>query len=47
VIGPVLAASRLTAGGITFLLLAWGGITGLTVFCFYRLIPTRERRPSR
>lgn len=46
-IGPVLAASRLTTGGITFMLLAWGGITGLAVFCFYRLITTRERRPSR
>ena len=36
--------SGLTAGGIAFLLLAWGGIIGLTVFCFYRIFQTQGRK---
>ncbi|MBI4169920.1 MAG: hypothetical protein HY510_08290 [Acidobacteria bacterium] len=45
-IAPV-AASGLTAGGVAFVLLAWGGIAGLTAFCFHRLFKTQERRPPR
>lgn len=44
---PGAVSSTLTGAGLTFMLLAWGGITGFTVFCFYRLIRTKERRPSR
>ncbi len=35
--------SGLTAGGIAFLALAWGGITAVTVFCFYKILRTRDR----
>ena len=38
------AAGGLTLGGMAFLILACGGITGLTVWCFYRILETRERK---
>ena len=38
------AAGGLTLGGLGFLLLAWGGITVLTVWCFYRILATRDRK---
>ncbi len=34
----------LTTGGAIFLMLAWSGILGLTIFCFYRVFSTRDRR---
>ena len=34
----------LTAGGWVFLILAWGGILALTLFSFYRLIKTQDRK---
>ncbi len=33
----------LTSGGVVFLLLAWGGIFALTLFCFYKLFKTQGR----
>lgn len=33
----------LNAAGLLFLLLAWGGIAGVTAYCFYRLLKTRNR----
>ncbi len=35
----------LTAGGWLFLVLAWGVIFGVTVFCFHRLFQTQDRPP--
>jgi hypothetical protein len=46
-VNPGAVPTSLTAGGLAFMLLAWGGITGLTVFCFYKLFRTQERRPPR
>ena len=34
----------LTTGGAIFLTLAWSGILGFTIFCFYRVFSTRDRR---
>lgn len=36
-------AGGLSAGGWLFLLLAFGGILGVTLYCFYRLLKTRDR----
>ncbi len=33
----------LTTGGAIFITLAWSGILGLTIFCFYRVFSTRDR----
>lgn len=33
----------LSPGGLLFLILAWGGIVGVTAYCFYRLLKTRDR----
>lgn len=41
---PAAGAGGLTPGGWTFLALAWGGILGSTLYCFYRLLRTRDRR---
>ncbi len=38
------AAGGLTTGGILFMAAAWGGILGLTIFCFYRIFTGRGRR---
>lgn len=34
----------LTIGGAIFITLAWSGILGLTIFCFYRVFTTRDRQ---
>ncbi len=38
------ASTGLTVGGTIFLTLAWGGILGLSIFCFYRVFSSRDRR---
>lgn len=38
-------ATGLTAGGWLFLVLAWGVIIGVAVFCFRRLFQTQDRPP--
>jgi hypothetical protein len=35
----------LTTGGIIFLTCAWGGMIGLTIFCFYKVFKS-ERKPK-
>jgi hypothetical protein len=37
------AAGGLTPGGLAFLILAWGGISALTVYCFYKVLKTQGR----
>ena len=39
-------STGLTAGGWLFLVLAWGVIVGVTVYCFYRLFQTQDRPPG-
>ncbi len=34
----------LTTGGIIFLSIAWGAITILTVFCFYKVIKSERKK---
>jgi hypothetical protein len=41
---PSGAAAGLSAGGIVFMLLAWGGIIGVTLYCFYKLLKTKDRK---
>jgi hypothetical protein len=36
---------RMTGGGWTFLVCAWGGIAIFTGLCVYRLLRTQDRRP--
>ncbi len=38
------AVTGLTAGGVVFMVLAWGGIIGVTLYCFYKLLKTEERK---
>ena len=40
-----LPATGLTAGGWLFLVIAWGVIIGVTVYCFRRLFQTQDRPP--
>ncbi|MCZ6695118.1 MAG: hypothetical protein O7A63_01135 [Acidobacteria bacterium] len=40
----VAGPAGLTTGGAIFITLAWGGILGLTIFCFYRIFSTRDRQ---
>lgn len=39
-------ATGLTAGGWLFLVLAWGVIIGVTVYCFSRLFQAQDRPPG-
>ena len=39
-------ATGLNTGGWLFLVLAWGVIVGVTVYCFYRLFQTQDRPPG-
>ena len=41
---PSGAEAGLSAGGIVFMLLAWGGIIGVTLYCFYKLLKTQDRK---
>lgn len=41
-LGAAAGAGGLTAGGVVFLLLGWGGILAGTVYCLVRLFRTRD-----
>lgn len=33
----------LTTGGLIFLILAWGSVTLLTVYCFYKVLKSEKK----
>lgn len=37
-------ATGLTAGGVLFMFLAWGSISILTIWCFYRILLVRGKK---
>lgn len=34
----------LTTGGIIFLTLAWGSVTSLTIYCFYKVMKSEKKQ---
>ncbi|MGH9749658.1 MAG: hypothetical protein ACRD6R_07025 [Candidatus Polarisedimenticolia bacterium] len=37
-------AAGLTGGGVLFMFLAWGSITLLTIWCFYRILLVQGKK---